>query len=169
MSMNSTSKKTAFSIGEHIVYPLQGVGLIKEIEDRDFKGKSISYYIIYLDITDMTVMIPVEKATELGIRGIVTPAEAQEALDSLSSIYEPVTIDWKLRYQMNLDLLKEGTVITIASVVQALYHRSKIKELPVQERKLFDSALKILIDEMSFSFHKEKKEIEEMIFTRLEA
>ncbi len=167
--MNSTSKKTAFSVGEHIVYPLQGVGIIKEIEDRDFKGKPISYYIIYLDITDMTVMIPVEKATELGIRGIVTPAEAQEALDSLSSIYEPVTIDWKLRYQMNLDLLKEGTVITIASVVQALYHRSKIKELPVQERKLFDSALKILIDEMSFSFNKEKKEIEEMIFTRLEA
>jgi len=167
--MNSTIKKTAFSVGEHIVYPLQGVGLIKEIEDRDFKGKPISYYIIYLDITDMTVMIPVEKATELGIRGIVTPAEAQEALDSLSSIYEPVTIDWKLRYQMNLDLLKEGTVVSIASVVQALYHRSKIKELPVQERKLFDSALKILIDEMSFSFIKEKKEIEEMIFTRLEA
>jgi CarD family transcriptional regulator len=167
--MNSTSKKTAFSIGEHIVYPLQGVGLIKEIEDRNFKGKPISYYIIYLDITDMTVMIPVEKATELGIRGIVTPVEAQEALDSLSSIYEPVTIDWKLRYQMNLDLLKEGTVVSIASVVQALYHRSKIKELPVQERKLFDNALKILIDEMSFSFEKDKKEIEEMIFTRLEA
>ena len=167
--MNSTIKKTAFSVGEHIVYPLQGVGLIKEIEDRKFKGKSISYYIIYLDITDMTVMIPVEKATELGIRGIVTPIEAQEALDSLSSIYQPVTIDWKLRYQMNLDLLKEGTVVSIASVVQALYHRSKIKELPVQERKLFDNALKILIDEMSFSFIKEKKEIEEMIFTRLEA
>ncbi|NQT59422.1 MAG: CarD family transcriptional regulator [Bacteroidetes bacterium] len=167
--MNSTIKKTAFSVGEHIVYPLQGVGLIKEIEDRDFKGNSISYYIIYLDITDMTVMIPVEKAEELGIRGIVTPIESQEALDSLSSIYEPVTIDWKLRYQMNLDLLKEGTVVSIASVVQALYHRSKIKELPVQERKLFDNALKILIDEMSFSFNKDKKEIEEMIFTRLEA
>ena len=167
--MNSTIKKTTFSVGEHIVYPLQGVGLIKEIENRDFKGKSISYYIIYLDITDMTVMIPVEKAEELGIRGIVIPAEAQEALDSLSSTYEIVTIDWKLRYQMNLDLLKEGTVISIASVVQALYHRSKIKELPVQERKLFDNALKILIDEMSFSFNKDKKEIEEMIFTRLEA
>lgn len=151
------------------MYPLQGVGIIKDIEDRDFKGKAISYYIIYLDITDMTVMIPVDKAEELGIRGIVTPEEAQEALESLSSIYEPVTIDWKLRYQMNLDLLKLGTVVSIASVVQALYHRSKIKELPVQERKLFDNALKILIDEMSFSFIKDKKEIEEMIFTRLEA
>ncbi|MCK5155022.1 MAG: CarD family transcriptional regulator [Spirochaetales bacterium] len=167
--MSSTTTKTAFSIGEHIVYPLQGVGIIKDIEDRDFKGKAISYYIIYLDITDMTVMIPVDKAEELGIRGIVTPEEAQEALESLSSIYEPVTIDWKLRYQMNLDLLKLGTVVSIASVVQALYHRSKIKELPVQERKLFDNALKILIDEMSFSFIKDKKEIEEMIFTRLEA
>jgi CarD family transcriptional regulator len=69
---------------------------------------------------------------------------------------------------MNLDLLKEGSVNSIASVVQALYHRSKIKELPVQERKLFDSALKILTAEISFSLDKPKEEIEQMIFDRLE-
>jgi len=166
--MSLTTENTTFSIGEHVVYPLQGVGIIQEIEERDFKGKKVLYYIIFLDITDMTVMIPVNKAKELGIRAIVTPKEAKEALDSISSTYEPVSIDWKLRYQMNLDLLKQGTVTSIASVVQALYHRSKVKELPVQERKLFDSALKILIDEMSFSFKKAKKEIEEMIFSRLE-
>ncbi len=167
--MSSKVKKTAFLKGDHVVYPIQGVGIIQNIEERDFKGKTVSYYVIYLDISDMTVMIPVDKAEELGIRGIVSPEEAQEALDSISSSYEPVSIDWKMRYQMNLDLLKQGSAVSIASVVQALYHRSKIKELPVQERKLFDSALKILIDEISFSFRKEKKEIEEMIFARLEA
>jgi CarD family transcriptional regulator len=167
--MSPTKDKTAFSVGEHVVYPLQGVGIIKNIEERDFKGRKVLYYVIFLDITDMTVMIPVDKAAELGIRAIVSQKEAKEALESISSTYEPVSIDWKMRYQMNLDLLKQGSAASIASVVQALYHRSKVKELPVQERKLFDNALKILIDEMSFSFRKEKKEIEQMIFSRLEA
>lgn len=173
--MSSAEKPTKqpqenqFSVGEHVVYPLQGVGLIREIQSKSFKGKDILYYIIYLDISDMTVMIPVHKAEELGIRAIVKPQEAESALSSISSVYEPVTIDWKLRYQMNLDLLREGTVNSIASVVQTLYHRSKIKELPVQERKLFDSALKILIDEISFSLDKNKKDVEKDIFMRLEA
>ncbi|HPY12739.1 MAG TPA: CarD family transcriptional regulator, partial [Sphaerochaeta sp.] len=56
----------------------------------------------------------------------------------------------------------------IAKVVQALYHRSKIKELPVQERKLYDSALRLLIDETAISLGKEKKEIEMIVFSRLE-
>ena len=167
--MSSSAQTSQFAIGEHVVYPLQGVGLIKDIQEKSFKGKKISYYIIYLDISDMTVMIPVEKATELGIRAIVSQEEAKKALATISHIYEPVTVDWKLRYQLNLDLLKEGTVISIASVVQALYHRSKIKELPVQERKLYDSALKILIDEISFSLSKPKIEIEQMVLSRLES
>jgi CarD family transcriptional regulator len=53
-------------------------------------------------------------------------------------------------------------------VVQALYHRSKIKELPVQERKLYDNALRLLIDEISFALKKDKKEIEMLVFSKLE-
>lgn len=163
------AKGNQFSIGDHIVYPLQGVGLIKDIQSKTFKNKEVLYYIIYLDISDMTVMIPVHKSEELGIRAIVKPKEAKAALESISSTYEPIAIDWKMRYQMNLDLLKEGTAMSIATVVQTLYHRSRIKELPVQERKLYDNALKILIDEISFSLDKPKKDIEQMIFMRLEA
>jgi len=113
-------------------------------------------------------MIPVEKSEELGIRGIVAKSEAQKAIDSISSKYEPMPVDWKARYQMNVDLLKEGSIASIAKVVQALYHRSKIKELPVQERKLYDSALRLLIDETAISLGKEKKDIEMIVFSRLE-
>jgi CarD family transcriptional regulator len=60
-------------------------------------------------------------------------------------------------------------VTDIAQVVQTLYHRSKIKELPILERKLYDSAIKLLVDELSISLSKSKDAIEEMIFERLEA
>ncbi len=166
--MDLEQDNNKFAVGEHVVYPLQGVGVIKRIEQQEFRGVDTLYYVIYLDISDMTVMIPVEKSKELGIRGIVAKGEAQKAIDSISSKYEPMPVDWKARYQMNVDLLKEGSIASIAKVVQALYHRSKIKELPVQERKLYDSALRLLIDETAISLGKAKKDIEMIVFSRLE-
>ncbi|AEC02800.1 transcriptional regulator, CarD family [Parasphaerochaeta coccoides DSM 17374] len=157
-----------FSVGDHIVYPLQGVGIIKCIEERNFQGEPQPYYVIHIAISDMIVKIPIAKAAEMGIRAIVPPSEAQEAIDSISSKYDPLPVDWKTRYQMNVDLLQQGSIASIAQVVQALYHRSKVKELPVQERKLYDGALRLLIDEVSFSLKRPEDEIEKLIFSRLE-
>lgn len=159
----------AFQVDQKVVYPSQGVGVILSIQEKDFKNEKIPYYVIYLEVSDMTIMVPVDKAQELGIRAIVHKDEALKALDLLSEDYEPIPSDWKLRYQMNLDLLKQGSVMDIASIVRSLYHRSKIKELPILERKLYDSALKLLEDEVSFSLKKQKDEVESMIFTRLES
>ena len=166
--MSANKNDTQFIVGEHVVYPLQGVGIVKRIEERNFRGVPTLYYVIYLDISDMTVMIPVAKSAEMGIRGIVQKKEALEAINSISKDYKQPPVDWKARYQMNVDLLKEGSITSIATVVQTLYHRSKVKELPVQERRLYDSALRILIDEASYSLDKDKDEIQMLIFSKLE-
>jgi len=166
--MSSLQDYVQFSVGDHVVYPLQGVGVIKRVEERMFRGAETLYYVIYLDISDMTVMIPVDKSEEMGIRPIVPQMEANAAIETITSKYEPMPVDWKARYQMNVDLLREGSIASIAKVVQALYHRSKIKELPVQERKLYDNALRLLIDETAYSLDKDKKEIEMLVFSRLE-
>ena len=164
----SKTKSTTFKVNQEIVYPLQGVGKITSIEEKQFKGEDVLYYIIYLEVSDMTIMVPTDKAEELGIRAIVSEAESKKALKLISEEYEPVTADWKMRYQMNLDLLKSGSVTDIATVVKTLYHRSKVKELPILERKLYDSALKLLTDEVSFSLGKTKPEVEQLIFSKLE-
>ncbi|MBN1685104.1 MAG: CarD family transcriptional regulator [Spirochaetales bacterium] len=164
-----TTQKTTFKVNQEIVYPLQGVGKVLRIEERPFKEEMLLYYIIYLEVSDMTVMVPVDKAEELGIRAIVSKPESEKALKLISEDYEPVSTDWKLRYQMNLDLLKSGSVMDIATVVRTLYHRSKIKELPILERKLFDNALKLLVDEVSFSINKSKEDVEALVFSRLES
>ena len=165
--MNSENK-TRFEIGEHVVYPLQGVGIIKDIRERVVHDVPVLYYVIYIDMSDMTVSIPVDKVAESGVRAIVSAEDATSALESISNKYEPVAVDWKARYQMNVDLIKEGSVFSIAKVVQGLYHRSKIKELPVQERKLYDNAFCLLIDECSYALGKDKKEIEKTIFAHVE-
>ncbi|MFA5570804.1 MAG: CarD family transcriptional regulator [Sphaerochaetaceae bacterium] len=166
--MSSTTIQTEFALGDYVVYPLQGVGIIKKIEDKTLRGNTLLYYEIYVEISDMTVMVPVDRTAELGIRAIVDTDEANAAIKAISNKAEQVPVDWKARYQMNVDLLKEGSIASIARVVQILYHRSKIKELPVQERKLYDSALQILIDESSLSLKRPKEELEALIFSRLE-
>lgn len=168
MCAKSTSSKPEFQIGDHVVYPLQGVGLIKDIKMKNLRGEEVLCYVIYIDISDILVSIPVAKVHEVGIRGLVSAREAQKTLNSISSKYEPVNVDWKARFQMNLDMVKEGSISSIAKVVQGLYHRSKIKELPVQERKLYDNAIRLLIDECSYSMKKSPEDIEKEIFDRLE-
>ena len=138
------------------------------VKERKFKDEMILYYVIYLEVSDMTVLVPVKRCEELGIRAIVSPEEAQKALDMIGEEFEPVTTDWKLRYQMNLELLKKGSVQDIASIVRCLYHRSKIKELPILERKLYDSAKKLLEDEISFALSKSSNEVEALIHAKLE-
>lgn len=159
---------TKFSIDQKVVYPSQGVGKVIDIFEKKFRDEVLLYYKIYIDSSDMVVMVPVNKADELGIRQIVSAEEAEEALNLLSEDFEPITSDWKLRYQMNLDLLKKGTVKDIAAIVRCLYNRSKVKELPILERKLYDSAKRLLEDEISFALGKNPKDIEAAIHTKLE-
>lgn len=162
------SQETTFSVNQKIVYPSQGVGRITEIKEKQFKNEPVMYYVIYLDVSDMTVMVPVLKAEDLGIRAIVSREEAQRALDLISEDFEPIPSDWKLRYQINLDLLKKGSVIDIATIVRSLYHRSKVKELPILERKLYDSARKLLEDEITYALELPREEVESLIHTHLE-
>ncbi|MCL1814080.1 MAG: CarD family transcriptional regulator [Treponema sp.] len=165
--MSKTAK--GFLVNQKVVYPSQGVGIIQALEKKSFKNEKIPYYRIYLEVTDMTIMVPVDKAEGLGIRPIVPKDEALRAIELIGEDYEPIPSDWKLRYQMNLELLKKGSISDIASIVRSLYHRSKVKELPILERKLYDSALKLLEDEIAYSLKKTREEVETIIFNRLEA
>lgn len=90
---------TKFQIEQKIVYPSHGVGKILEIFEKDFRGTATLYYKIYIEVSDMIVMVPVEKAEELGIREVVSADEALVALELLSDDFEPILSDWKLRYQ----------------------------------------------------------------------
>ena len=116
----------------------------------------------------MTLMVPVEKAEELGTRPVISKNNATKALKTLSEEDEAPITDWKLRYQTNIDLLKTGDTINIAKVVRMLYRRSKLKELPILERKLYDNALSLLRNELTISLELSKDETDQLIFSTME-
>jgi len=166
--MSTQNPKLQFAIGEPVVYPQQGLGIVRSIRERSANGNTENYYDIYMESSQMTILIPVAKATTLGMRPVVSKKEALEAINSITSKAIACPSDWKSRYQRNQELIKKGTIGAIAKVVQTLYHRSKIKELPIQERKLYENALELLINESSYATQMDREEVSTMILTRLE-
>lgn len=162
------AKKHSFKVKDTLVYPGQGVGQVTEISDIEISGEMIKYYVVYLSEIDMTVLIPVDKAEEHGLRPIVSKKEANEALAFLSEEPGSMPSDWKLRYQMNMDLFKSGKILDICSVIRSLYHRGKMKDLPIQEKKLYESSYKILQNELSVALKISTEEAEIMIHKALE-
>ena len=161
--MNSTDK-SVFNIGDAVVYPMQGVGFIRARETRREK----EYYRVQISASDMDVLLPVDTASALGLRHLASATEAKKAISSLSEKRDSRGLDWKQRLLMNQELMKEGTLSSVAKVVNSLYRRSKVKELPVQERKLYDSALSILVDESSSVLGIGAEEMKKKIFAKLE-
>jgi CarD family transcriptional regulator len=153
-----------FKENQYIVYPLQGVGKIEKTQKRVSKDKL--YYVIYFVHSEMTIMVPVDKAEELGIRPIISKNSAIKALKTLSED-DIIIPDWKLRYQTNIDLLKTGEMLDNVKVVRTLYRRSLRLDLPILERKLYDTAVTILRDELVISLELSKKEIDKMILYNL--
>ena len=162
--MNSTELQGFFNVGDQVVYPLQGVGVIKARESRTTR----EYYRVNLGTSEMDVLLPVENASKMGLRHLTDAAATEAALLSLSKKKELRTSDWKERLNSMHDLMKEGSISSVATVVNCLYHRSKLKELPIQERKLYDNALSLLVDESSSVLGIDNEEVRKIIFRKLE-
>ena len=162
--MNSTEINAIFNIGDNVVYPLQGVGCILAREKRN----SREYYRVQIASSEMDVLLPVEKASEIGLRHLASITEAKKALSSLSTKREMGKVDWKQRLLMNQELMKEGSIGNIATIVNILYHRQKVRDLPIQERRIFDTALTHLTDEMCSVLKIDSDKARRTIFTRLE-
>lgn len=163
--MNSTELSYKFNVGDVVVYPLQGVGSIIGIETR----KEKKYMRIRLNGSEMDILLPFDNANKLGLRHTENEPEVKMAISSLSSrsSYDSKT-DWKERLNHNQELMKEGSILSIASVVSSLYQRSKVKDLPVMEKRLYDSALSMLVDESASVLGLSIEEMKRQIFSALE-
>lgn len=157
-----------YEVGEKVVYPLHGVGVINSIEDKTVLGEKRSYYIIKLAISDMTVMIPINKSEELGLRLIVSDRDVNKALRLIKGDITEMEEDWKTRYQENFKKIKSGSILNVAEVVRNLFHRNKVKELSIMEKKLYENAYRLLVDEISYVRNMDKEEVQNLVATKLE-
>ncbi len=140
-----------YKVGDKIVYPMHGIGVIESIEKKVVLGKRDDYYIITIVNSGMKVMIPVKNADTIGIRGIIQKKEISKVLNVLKKTNQITEEDWKIRYQNNIDKVKSGSIIKVAEVLRDLYQRGKEKDLSIMERKLYESAYQFVIYEIAFA------------------
>ena len=141
-----------FKIGDLAVYPTQGVGVIEDIESRDFSGQSQRFYVLRLVDSDMKIMVPVGNASHVGMRRLIDQKLITEVFDALSEPTENGKIaSWSRRQREYNDKLKTGDLIEVAEVLRDLYQISSGKELSYGEKKVLEQARKLLVTEVALA------------------
>jgi len=137
-----------FRIGDKVVYPMHGAGVIEAIEEREVLGERQQYYIMRLPLGDLKVMIPINNVSNIGLRGVIGEAEVDKVIQILKENKGKMAASWNRRYRANLEKIKSGDVYEVAEVVRNLILREREKGLSTGERKMLDSARQILISEL---------------------
>ena len=156
-----------FHVGDKIVHPMHGAGVIESIVQKKVNGVVREYYILRLPARSMMVMIPTEHTAEIGVRPIVDSAEADRVLDALPSIEVNMVPNWNRRYRENMERLKSGNLFEVARVVKGLMQRESDRGLSNGERKMLHSAKEILISEIVLSKSVSYEDVEARINTAL--
>lgn len=152
-----------FSIGDKVVYPMHGAGIITAIEEREVLGEKQKYYIMALPIGDMKVMIPINSAEEVGLRKVIDKQGAEKVIEVLNGDETKMSSNWNHRYRANMEKIKSGDVFAVAEVVRNLSIRDRDKGLSTGERKMLDTARQILISELVIVTESTEEEVNELL------
>ncbi len=152
-----------YEIGDKVVYPMHGAGIIEGIEVKEILGEKRQYYILNFAIGGMRVMVPTKNVKELGMRDIIPDTDINKVVSILKSPYGTLPDNWNKRYRLNLEKIKTGDIYEVANVVRDLMIRDRDKGLSSAEKKMLNNARQILISELCLSTSTEEEEISSLI------
>ena len=155
-----------FNIGDEIVYPMHGAGTIDSIEEKNILGKKQAYYILKMP-GEVKVMVPIDKAEQVGVRYIIDKSSADKVFNLLSQDETEMDKNWNKRYRDNMEKLKSGDIYEIADVVRNLSFKQKEKGLSTGEKKMLVNAKQILISELVLAENSNTDEMEEIVETKI--
>lgn len=148
-----------FGIGDKVVYPMHGAGVIEAIEEREVLGEYRQYYVMHIPVGNMKVFIPLNNVDQLGIRQIISKAEIPKVFKILENESQLPTLAWNRRYRANLDRIKSGNIFSVAEVVRSLSQRDREKGLSAGEKKMYENASQILISELILAEDSPEEEV----------
>lgn len=155
-----------FNVGDHIVYPMHGAGVIDAIEEKDILGEKQAYYILKMP-GEVKVMVPTNKAEEIGVRSIIDKASADKVFTILEEDKTEMSMNWNKRYRDNMDKMKSGDIYEIADVVRNLTFKQKEKGLSTGEKKMLSNAKQILVSELVLAENSSQEEIEGLVDNKI--
>ena len=155
-----------FNVGDKIVYPMHGAGTIDAIEEKDILGEKQNYYIIKMP-GEVKVMVPISKASDIGVRSVIDKAEAGKVLEVLEANETEMSNNWNKRYKENMEKMKSGNIYEVADVVRNLSYKQKEKGLSTGEKKMLNNAKQILVSELVLAEHALENEVENLVENKI--
>ncbi len=152
-----------FSVGDKVVYPMHGAGVIESIEEREILGHRQNYYVLRMPLGDMKVMIPTQNVQDIGIREVIDSCDVCKVYEILQDPEVNVTNNWNKRYRENMSKIRSGNIYEVADVVRILMKRDKEKGLSTGEKKMLNSAKQILISELILAEDSEEVDVESIV------
>ena len=153
-----------YNIGDKIVYPMHGAGVIEAIEEKIILGKKQYYYIMKMTLTgEMTVMIPCQSCDEIGVRFVIDKNEGAKVLEAFRKAPIEENANWNKRHRDNMQKIKTGDIYQVLGVVKELMYRDKSKGLSTSERKMLNNAKQIMVSELVLSKVAGKNDIESIM------
>ncbi len=145
-----------FEIGSPIVHPIHGAGILRQIEKRQVRGRLMRYYVIDFPYSDLgQVMVPVDMAEKVGLRGINAQTNIDTIFETLSGNFseaeEEESKSFHQRYREYLEKIQSGDLNQVAQVYRLLYRRSMIKPLGTKDKALFETARQLLVSEIVYA------------------
>ena len=152
-----------FKVGDRVVYPMHGVGIVDAIENKVIMEKEIMYYVLSFSVDEMCVMIPVDNAANVGLRPVSSPETCFEIIDYLNGEIKPgETSAYKL-FKQNLEKLKTGDISEVAKVIRILKAKYYQSGLSSGEKRMLVQALTILTSEIALSIDLTPEEVKDKI------
>jgi len=150
-----------FELGDNVVYPHHGAGKILKKENRTMLGQERIYLTIKILHNDMTVMVPSEKAAQVGLRRVIDEETVEKVLAVLADEVSEMPKNWNRRFKHNRDKIKTGDIYELAEVVRNLAVREHQKGLSTGEKQMYTRSKKILASELMYALEMDEQEAEE--------
>jgi CarD family transcriptional regulator len=138
----------SFKIGDRVIYPNQGLGVIEDVQDQAYEGEQFRIYCLRIKANNTLVMVPASSAEEMGIRKLINERTVKQIFDYLRKGAIEVSMNWKGRYKEHINLMKSGTIFDMVAVLKSLYYLSLIKPLSFREKKMMEKAKELIIAEI---------------------
>ena len=155
-----------YNVGDKVVYPMHGAGVIDSIEEKEILGEKQSYYILKMP-GEVKVMVPISTAEQHGIRNVIDKNEAERVINVLEQDETEMEKNCNKRYRDNMDKMKSGDIYEIADVVRNLSFKQKEKGLSTGEKKMLHNAKQILVSELVLAEHATQDEVEELVDNKI--
>jgi CarD family transcriptional regulator len=157
------SSNGAFHIGDKVVYPNHGVGIIEQISSRTFGTTVEQFYLLKIKSSSLKVMVPFHNVDTVGLRRVVKNGEIQKIVDFLTDGICDNNADWKYRFKENSERMRTGSLLEVAAVLKGLLLLSQSKPLSFREKKMLERARYLLVSELAMAKNCEEPLVEEML------